>query len=123
MTSYVDSLLQQPSAQGVEALLGERSEPVATVAQNSVSILGVGFARSVFERLTASDAAQCVPTQTGSNDTLNCFWAHGLRQWGNASAEARYDWTTDGGQVGVDRVLSSEWTLGATFGYADTDTH
>jgi subtilase-type serine protease len=84
-------------------------------------MLGAGFARTVFERFTLSDTAQCAPTQPGSNDTLNCFWAHGLRQWGNAAGDARYDWTSDGGQIGVDRTLSANFALGATFGYADTD--
>jgi outer membrane autotransporter protein len=120
MTAYIDSLMQQPTADSARALLGERAEPTATVSQNSVSILGAGFARTVFERFTLSDAAQCAPTQQGSNDTLNCFWAHGLRQWGNVAEDARYDWTTDGGQVGFDRQLPSDWAVGATFGYADT---
>jgi fibronectin-binding autotransporter adhesin len=123
MSAYIDTLLQQNTAEGVANLLGERAEPVASVTQNSVSMLGAGFARTVFERFTLSDAAQCAPTQAGTNDTLNCFWAHGLRQWGNASGDSRYDWTSNGGQFGIDRNLSSDWAVGATFGYADTDTH
>jgi autotransporter-associated beta strand protein len=123
MTDYIDSLLQQPTAQGAVALLGERSAPVANIAQNSVSILGASFARTVFQRFTDGDMAQCVPTQERSSDALNCFWAHGLRQWGHAGGDTRYDWTTDGGQFGVDRDLSSGWALGFTFGYADSDTH
>src|SRR5690606_33191763 len=95
MSDYIDSLLQQPTAENVKALLGERGEPVATVSQNSVSILGASFARTVFERFTLSDAAQCTPTQRGSSDALNCFWAHGLRQWGQAGGESRYNWTSD----------------------------
>jgi autotransporter-associated beta strand protein len=122
MTDYIDSLLQQPTAHGAEALLGNRGEPIASVTQNSVSILGAGFARTVFERFTLNDGAQCAPTQHGSNDTLNCFWSHGLRQWGDVGGDSRYDWTTSGGQIGIDRDLSSEWKAGATFGYADTDT-
>jgi outer membrane autotransporter protein len=120
MTDYVDRLIQQPTAEGVKSLLGERGEPVATVSQSSVSILGAGFARTVFERFTLSDVAQCAPTQQGSNDALNCFWGHGLRQWGQAGGDSRYDWTSDGGQIGVDRSLSSAWAIGGTFGYADT---
>jgi fibronectin-binding autotransporter adhesin len=123
MSEYIESLLQQSTAEGVANLLSVRAEPVASVTQNSVSILGAGFARTVFERFTLSDAAQCAPTQPASNDTLSCFWANGLRQWGNASGDAHYDWTTDGGQIGLDRELSSEWAVGATFAYADTNTH
>jgi uncharacterized protein with beta-barrel porin domain len=120
MTDYIDTLLQQTTDEQVANLLGERAEPVASVTQNNISILGAGFASTVFERFTLNDTAQCSPTQQGSNDTLNCFWAHGLRQWGNAEGDARYDWTSDGGQIGVDRTLSSDVALGATFGYADT---
>ena len=120
MTDYIDTLIQQPTAEGVKSLLGERGEPVATVSQSSVSILGASFARTVFERFTLSDVAQCAPSQQGSNDALNCFWGHGLRQWGQAGGDSRYDWTSDGGQIGVDRSLSSAWSVGATFGYADT---
>lgn len=121
MSSYIDSLLQQPTAEGATSLLGQRGEPVATVSQNSVSMLGAGFARMVFERFALSDMAQCISTQQAANDVPNCFWGHGLRQWGNASGDSRYDWTSDGGQFGVDRALSSTWALGATFGYADTE--
>lgn len=120
MTDYIDMLLQQTTDEQVANLLGERAEPVASVTQNNISILGATFAGAVFERFTLSDTAQCAATQPGSNDTLNCFWAHGLRRWGNASGDVRYDWTTDGGQIGVDRTLSSEVALGVTFGYADT---
>ncbi|MBM0106344.1 autotransporter domain-containing protein [Steroidobacter sp. S1-65] len=120
MTDYIDSLLQQPTAEGVQALLSERGEPVASVSQNSVSILGAGFARSVFERFTLSETAQCAPTEQGSNDTLNCFWGQGLRRWGQAGGDSRYDWTNDGLQIGADRQLSSGWSLGGTFGYADS---
>jgi len=120
MTGYIDSLLQQPTAEGVQALLSERGEPVATVSQNSVSILGAGYARTVFDRFTLSESVQCGQAQQGSADTLNCFWGHGLRQWGQAGGDSRYDWTSDGGQFGVDRSLASGWTLGATFSYADT---
>ena len=123
MNDYIDSVLQQPTAQGAAALLGERSQPVATVTQNSVSILGTTYASTIFDRFTIGDMTQCVPTQPGSNDTLNCFWAHGLRQWGHGADNTRYDWTTNGGQFGVDRELSSGWTVGATFGYAEADTH
>jgi subtilase-type serine protease len=120
MSDYIDTLLQQTTSEQVVSLLGERSESVAGVTQNNISMLGAGFARTVFERFTLSDTAQCVATQPGSSDTLNCFWAHGLRQWGNATGDARHAWTTNGGQFGVDRKLSSEFALGATFGYADT---
>jgi autotransporter-associated beta strand protein len=120
MTDYIDSLLQQPTAEGIQALLGERGEPVASVTQNSVSILGAGFARSVFERFTLSETAQCAPTQPTSSDSLNCFWGQGLRRWGQAGGDSRYDWTNDGLQIGADRQLSSGWSLGGTFGYGDT---
>ncbi len=120
MTDYIDTLIQQSTVEGVKSLLGERGQPVATVSQNSISILGAGFARTVFERFTLSDVAQCSPTQQGSSDALNCFWGHGLREWGQAGGDSRYDWTSDGGQIGVDRSLSSTWAIGATFGYADT---
>jgi len=123
MTHYIDSLLQEPTAAGAAALLSERSEPVASIAQNSVAILGARFARGVFERSTSGDEAQCAPAQEKSSDTLNCFWAHGLRQWGHARGETHYDWMSDGGQFGVDRALPSGWAVGATFGYADSDTH
>ncbi len=64
------------------------------------------------------------PLGQGSNDTLNCFWAHGLRQWGNASGDARYDWTTDGGQVGVDRELFVRTGRSVRPSrYADTNSH
>ena len=104
-------------------LLGERSAPVANLTQNSTSMLGAAFAGTVFERFTSGDMAQCAPTQQGSSDTLNCFWAHGLREWGHARGDTHYDWMTDGGQFGVDRDLSSGLTVGATFGYADANTH
>jgi uncharacterized protein with beta-barrel porin domain len=119
MTAYVDSLLQQPTAEDAQALLGERGEPVATVSQNNVSILGAGFARTVFDRFTLGDSVQCGQVSQGSSDSLNCFWGHGMRQWGQTGGGSRYDWTSDGGQIGVDRNLSSGWTIGATFGYAD----
>jgi uncharacterized protein with beta-barrel porin domain len=121
MADYIDSLLQQPTAEGIQALLSERGEPVASVSQNSVSILGAGFARSVFERFTLSETAQCAPTQHSSNDALNCFWGQGLRRSGQAGGDSRYDWTNDGLQIGADRALSSGWSLGGTFGYADTE--
>jgi outer membrane autotransporter protein len=70
--------------------------------------------------MTLTDASQCVATNPRSSDTLNCFWANGVRQRGDATGESRYDWTTSGGQFGVDRRLSTNFALGATFGYADT---
>jgi outer membrane autotransporter protein len=75
----------------------------------------------VFERFTLSETAQCAPTQPGSNDSLNCFWGQGLRRSGQAGGDSRYDWTTGGLQIGTDRALSSGWSLGGTFGYAETE--
>lgn len=120
MTDYVDTLLQQPTIEDTRALLGERGEPVASVSQNSVSILGAGFVRTVFDRFTLGDSVQCGQMTRGSSDALNCFWGQGRRQWGQTGGGSRYDWTSDGGQIGVDRNVSSQWTVGATFGYADT---
>nr|WP_298725288.1 autotransporter domain-containing protein [uncultured Steroidobacter sp.] len=120
MTDYINSLLQQPTAEGVQALLGERGEPVSAASQNSVSILGAGFARTVFDRFTLTESVQCGQAEQGSSDALNCFWGHGLRQWGQTGGGSRFDWTSDGAQFGVDRSLWAHWTLGATFSYADT---
>ncbi|MFC4310350.1 autotransporter domain-containing protein [Steroidobacter flavus] len=125
LTAYIDTLLQQSSADGVRRLLRQQSEPVASVTQNSVAILGAGFVRTVFDRFTVGDTAQCTAAR-GSSDALNCFWAHGQRQWGDSDGDAfgaSYDWTTEGGQIGVDRTLSSAWAVGATFGYADSGIH
>jgi len=128
MSAYIDELLQQPTASGVEGLLGERSAPPPTVAvaQNDVSILGVGFAHSIFERFQLTDQAECIEMQTASNEAPQCFWAHGLRQWGHANGDQsgpRTDWTTDGLQVGVDRSLSESWKAGISFGFADSEIH
>jgi autotransporter-associated beta strand protein len=128
MTSYIDELLQQPTTGGVQSLLGERAAPPPTVAvaQNSVSILGAGFAKGIFGRFQVSDQAECIETQSVPNEAPSCFWAHGLRQWGHANADEfgpRTDWTTDGLQVGVDRSLSDSWKAGLSFGYADSDIH
>jgi fibronectin-binding autotransporter adhesin len=128
MTAYIDELLQQPTAAGVERLLGERSAPppTAAVAQNSVSMLGAGFAHSIFERFQLTDQAECIEMQTASNEAPQCFWAHGLRQWGHANGDEfgpRTDWTTDGLQVGVDRSLSESWKAGISFGYADSEIY
>ncbi|MFC4314220.1 autotransporter domain-containing protein [Steroidobacter flavus] len=120
MTDYVDTLLQQPTIEDARALLGERGEPVASMSQNSVSILGAGFVRTVFDRFTLGDSVQCGQVSPGLSDALNCFWGQGKRQWGQAGGGSRHDWTSDGGQIGVDRNVSSQWTVGATFGYADT---
>ncbi len=120
MTEYIDSLLQQPTAEGAQAMLGDRGEPVASVSQNSVSLLGAGFTRTVFDRFTQGESVECGRVEQPSSDSLNCFWGRGMRQWGQTAGGSRYDWTTNGGQVGMDRSLSSGWTLGATFGYADT---
>jgi fibronectin-binding autotransporter adhesin len=123
LEAYIDTLLQQPTAAGVRDLLGQLAEPVGGVSQNSISILGAGFARSVFERFSVADTAYCTPAQ-GASDALNCFWAHGLRQWGDADGDRfgpQYDWTAEGGQIGVDRALASNWSVGASFGYADSD--
>ncbi|HEY4367950.1 MAG TPA: autotransporter domain-containing protein [Steroidobacteraceae bacterium] len=121
LTAYVDMLFEQATPEEVVRLLRQQAEPVATVTQNSVSILGAGVARTVFDRFSVGESASCVQSAI---DASNCFWAHGLRQWGDADGDSfgsSYDWTTDGGQIGVDRTLSSEWSVGATFAYADGD--
>jgi autotransporter-associated beta strand protein len=122
MTSYIDTLLQQPTAEQAKSLLGQVAEPPAAISQGSVSTLGAGYARTVFDRFALGDGVQCGPAQA-SSDVVNCSWMQGLRQWGDADGDRfgpSYDWTTDGGQLGFDRRLFS-WTVGATFGYAQTD--
>lgn len=124
LEAYIDTLLLQPTAEQASNLLGEIAEPVAAVSQNNISMLGAGFAGGVFQRFAVNGLAQCTATQE-SSDALNCAWVHGLRQWGGAAGDSfgpRYDWTTDGAQFGIDRRLT-DWTLGATFGYAQTDTN
>jgi outer membrane autotransporter protein len=122
MTSYIDTLLQQPTAGQAQSLLGQVSEPPAAISQGSVSTLGAGYARTVFDRFALGDGVQC-GSAPASSDVVNCSWIQGLRQWGEADGDRfgpSYDWTTDGGQLGFDRRLFS-WTVGATFGYAQTD--
>jgi len=122
MTSYIDTLLQQPTAEQAKSLLGQVAEPPAAISQGSVSTLGAGYARTVFDRFALGDGVQCGSMQAAS-DAVNCSWMQGLRQWGAADGDRfgpGYDWNTDGGQFGFDRRLSS-WTVGATFGYAQTD--
>ena len=125
MVEYIDTLLQQPTAEQASNLLGEMAEPIASTSQESVSILGAGFAGAVFDRFVVNDRAQCASATDNLDAARNCAWIHGVRQWGDASGDRfgpRYDWTTDGVQIGIDHTTAASWTLGASAGYADTNT-
>jgi fibronectin-binding autotransporter adhesin len=122
MIAYVDTLLQQPTAELASTLLGNVAEPAASISQNSVATLGASYARAVFDRFALVDGVQCASPQAAS-DALNCAWMHGQRQWGDADGDkfgSSYDWETDGAQFGFDRQLSS-WNIGVSFAYGDTD--
>lgn len=122
MIDYIDTLLEQPTAEQASDLLGSIAEPSAGVVHNNISVLVADFSDGVFDRF-ASDTAQCTTSQA-TNDALNCAWMRGLRQWGDASGDEfgpSYDWDIGGAQFGFDRKLDA-WTLGFTFGYAETDT-
>ncbi|WP_161965820.1 autotransporter domain-containing protein [Steroidobacter cummioxidans] len=124
LSAYIDTLLQQPTAEEAENLLGELAEPAASVVQDSVSTLGAGFASAVFDRF-ANDSASCIDVDE-KGAARNCGWVRGLRQWGDVDGDRfgpRYDRTTDGVQIGVDHSTSSSWTFGISAGYADTNTH
>jgi len=126
MIDYIDTLLQQPTAPRAADLLGEISEPVASVSQDGASILGVGFAGAVFDRFAINDRAQCTSVGGEVGDARNCAWVQGLRQWGDADGDRfapRYDWTTNGVQIGIDHTSKSAWTLGLSAGHANVDTH
>jgi outer membrane autotransporter protein len=123
LESYVDLLLQQPTAGEAFGLLGETAEPVIAVVQNSIATLGAGAARAVFGRFAANDSAECTVVREASA-MANCAWVQGMRQSGDAEGDQfgpRYDWDTNGAQFGFDRKFSA-WTLGFMLGYADTDT-
>ena len=120
--AYVDRLLEQSSASVVNDLLGDVAEPVASMSQNGISSLSVGYARAVFDRFASVDAAKCVATST-VNEGLNCAWVRGMGQWGDADGDqfgSAYDWDTRGAQFGFDRQLAS-WNVGVSFAYGDTD--
>lgn len=122
MEDYVDTLLQQPTREQANELLGEIADPVLAHGHTGVAILGASYAASVFERFAFGELAQCSTTQEAS-ELKSCAWVSGLRQWGDGDGDAfgpRYDWTTDGGQFGIDHRYDA-WTLGVTVGHARMD--
>jgi outer membrane autotransporter protein len=123
LTGYIDTLLQQPTVEQANGMLGSVSEPAATVNQSSVAILGAGYARAVFDRFGSADQARCT---IGRTDGMSrCAWVRGLRQSGDADGDefgVGYDWTTEGAQFGFDKALESSWVLGATLAFTNTDT-